>query len=70
MIGIWSAPVTRQSRAYGEALTDEAAKRKWFGGTPGHWELLERHMDVRVGGSERLKGRWAGGVVSTFDITT
>jgi uncharacterized protein YndB with AHSA1/START domain len=26
-------------------------------------------MDVRVGGSERLKGRWAGGVVSTFDAT-
>ena len=24
-------------------------------------------MDVRVGGSERLKGRWEGGVVSTFD---
>ena len=52
-----------------KALTDEAAKQEWFGGTPGHWELLERHMDVRVGGSERLKGRWAGGVVSTFDAT-
>jgi uncharacterized protein YndB with AHSA1/START domain len=24
-------------------------------------------MDVRVGGKERLKGRWEGGVVSTFD---
>jgi uncharacterized protein YndB with AHSA1/START domain len=24
-------------------------------------------MDVRVGGSERVKGRWEGGVVSTFD---
>ena len=24
-------------------------------------------MDVRVGGRERLKGRWEGGVVSTFD---
>jgi uncharacterized protein YndB with AHSA1/START domain len=49
------------------ALTDEAAKQKWFGGTPGQWELLERSMDVRVGGRERVKGRWAGGVVSTFD---
>ena len=37
------------------ALTDEAAKQKWFGGTPGRWQLLERHMDVRVGGS-RLVG--------------
>jgi uncharacterized protein YndB with AHSA1/START domain len=50
-----------------KALTDEKAKQKWFSGTPGRWELLERHMDVRAGGSERLKGRWQGGVVSTFD---
>jgi uncharacterized protein YndB with AHSA1/START domain len=49
------------------ALTDETAKAKWFSGTPGRWELLERHMDVRVGGTERVKGRWEGGVVSTFD---
>ncbi len=26
-------------------------------------------MDVRVGGTERLKGRWEGGVVSTFEAT-
>lgn len=50
-----------------KALTDEAAKQKWFGGSPGRWELLERHMEVRVGGRERLRGRWEGGVVSTFD---
>jgi uncharacterized protein YndB with AHSA1/START domain len=52
-----------------QALTDPAAKQKWFGGTPGRWQLLERHMDVRPGGRERLKGRWEGGVVSTFDAT-
>jgi uncharacterized protein YndB with AHSA1/START domain len=50
-----------------KALTDEAAKQKWFGGAPGRWQLLERYMDVRAGGRERLKGRWEGGVVSTFD---
>jgi uncharacterized protein YndB with AHSA1/START domain len=61
----YDAPVERVWRA----LTDEAAKQKWFGGPPGRWELLERHMDVRVGGSERLKGRWEGGVVSTFEAT-
>ena len=61
----YDAPVARVLKA----LTDEAAKSKWFSGTPGKWELLERHMDVRVGGSERLKGRWEGGVVSTFDAT-
>jgi uncharacterized protein YndB with AHSA1/START domain len=59
----YDAPVTRVWKA----LTDERAKQKWFAGTPGRWELLERQMDVRVGGSERLKGRWEGGVVSTFD---
>ena len=61
----YDAPVARVWKA----LTDETAKQKWFGGTPGQWVLLERHMDVRVGGRERLKGRWEGGVVSTFDAT-
>jgi uncharacterized protein YndB with AHSA1/START domain len=61
----YDAPVTRVWKA----LTDEQAKKRWFGGTPGEWELLERHMDVRAGGSERLKGRWKGGVVSTFEAT-
>jgi uncharacterized protein YndB with AHSA1/START domain len=59
----YDAPVARVWKA----LTDEKAKQKWFAGTPGRWELLERRMDVRVGGSERVKGRWEGGVVSTFD---
>ena len=59
----YDAPVARVWRA----LTDEAAKAKWFGGSPGKWEQLERRMDVRVGGSERLRGRWEGGVVSCFD---
>ena len=34
----YDAPVARVWRA----LTDEAAKPKWFGGPPGRWELLER----------------------------
>ena len=61
----YDAPVARVWKA----LTDEKAKQKWFSGTPDRWELLERHMDVRVGGSERVKGRWEGGMVSTFDAT-
>ncbi len=61
----YAAPLARVWQAF----TDEAAKRKWFGGTPGSWQLLERHMDVRVGGTERLKGSWEGGVVSTFEAT-
>jgi uncharacterized protein YndB with AHSA1/START domain len=59
----YDAPVGRVWRA----LTDETAKSKWFSGTPDKWQLLERQMDVREGGRERLKGRWEGGVVSTFD---
>ena len=50
-----------------KALTDPAANQKWFGGAPGSWEPIERHMDVRAGGAERLKGRWESGTVSCFD---
>jgi uncharacterized protein YndB with AHSA1/START domain len=50
-----------------KALTDEAAKAKWFGPPPGQWEPLERHMDVREGGRERAKGRWPNGVITCFD---
>jgi uncharacterized protein YndB with AHSA1/START domain len=61
----YDAPVARVWRA----LTDETAKQKWFAGPPGRWELLERQMDVRVGGGERLRGRWESGLVSTFEAT-
>jgi uncharacterized protein YndB with AHSA1/START domain len=49
-----------------KALTDPAAKAKWFTGGSGY-TLLARKMDVRPGGREHLKGRWQTGVVSTFD---
>jgi uncharacterized protein YndB with AHSA1/START domain len=48
------------------ALSDEAAKARWFEGGDG-WTVIEREMDVRPGGRERLKGRWASGMVTTFD---
>ena len=60
---VYDASVGRVWRA----LTDQTAKAKWFGGPPGTLELIERHMDVRPGGTERLKGRWESGRVSTFD---
>jgi uncharacterized protein YndB with AHSA1/START domain len=60
----YDAPVARVWKA----LTDEKAKQKWFASAPG-LEVFERHMDVRVGGSERVRGRWERGVVSTFDAT-
>jgi uncharacterized protein YndB with AHSA1/START domain len=49
-----------------KALTDPAAKAKWFTGGKGY-TLLAREMDVRPGGREHVKGRWETGVVSTFD---
>lgn len=59
----YDAPAARVWRA----LSEPAAKDKWFGGSPKRWELLERRMDVRVGGHERLKVRWESGMISTFD---
>ena len=58
----YDAPVAR----VWAALTDPLAKAKWF---VGPWELLERTMDVSIGGRERLRGRWKSGLVTTFDAT-
>lgn len=59
----YDAPRARVWRA----LTDPAVKRTWFARPSSELEVIERAMDVREGGRERLKGRWAGGTVSTFD---
>ena len=58
----YDAPVARVWKA----LTDPAAKQKWFARG---LQVLEREMDIRVGGSERVSGRWEGGMVSTSDAT-
>ena len=49
-----------------KAWADPAIKARWFGG-PSDWQMLERSIDFRVGGTERLSGRKGSGVVSTFD---
>jgi uncharacterized protein YndB with AHSA1/START domain len=49
-----------------EALSDEAAKSRWFYGPEG-WRLIERAMDFQVGRRERVKGGFEGGVTTTFD---
>jgi uncharacterized protein YndB with AHSA1/START domain len=49
-----------------KAWADPAIKARWFVGIEG-WQLLERSIDFRVGGKERLSGRKGSGVVSTFD---
>lgn len=60
---LYEAPVARVWKAF----TDEREKAKWFGVAVSELTVIERQMDVRVHGRERLKGRWKGGVVSTFD---
>lgn len=60
---VYDAPLARVWQAF----TDVEAKAKWFSGAQGQWELLERRMDVGMGGRERLKGRWQSGLVTTFD---
>jgi uncharacterized protein YndB with AHSA1/START domain len=49
-----------------KALSDEAAKGRWFYGPQG-WRPIERFMDFRVGGRERVKGGFEGGATTTFD---
>jgi uncharacterized protein YndB with AHSA1/START domain len=49
-----------------KAWADPAIKARWFVG-PSDWKVLERSIDFRVGGKERLSGRKGSGVVSTFD---
>ncbi len=58
----YSASPSRVFRAF----TDRTAKARWFGDAQSE---LEREMDVRPGGRERLKARWPNGTVSTFDAT-
>jgi len=49
-----------------KAWADPAIKARWFGGIEG-WQMLERSIDFRIGGKERLSGRKGSGIVSTFD---
>jgi len=49
------------------AWSDPKAKAAWFSGTvAGEWTPIEREMDFRAGGRERVKGRWKSGVVTDF----
>jgi uncharacterized protein YndB with AHSA1/START domain len=59
---VFAATPTQVFRAF----ADKDAKARWFAGGDGY-ALIERAMDVRPGGRERVSGRWASGMVSTFD---
>lgn len=45
--------------------SDVDAKARWFTGPEG-WTLVERSMDLRVGGAEILRGRFRGTGVETL----
>ncbi len=49
-----------------EAFADLQVKARWFSGPPG-WTQVERSLDFRVGGRERLNGRFENGTSSIFD---
>jgi uncharacterized protein YndB with AHSA1/START domain len=48
------------------AWAQPQAKARWFVG-PASWKLLDRELDFRVGGRERLRGTHEGGRLSVFD---
>ncbi len=48
------------------AWANAEAKTQWFAAPTDKWQLLERHLDFREGGTERLKGRWQSGTVTDF----
>ena len=49
------------------AWADPKAKAKWFAGPADKWTEQHRGMEFRVGGRERLKGKFVDGWVSDFD---
>jgi len=48
------------------ALTDPAAKAKWFG-AGGAFTPIAKEMEVRNGGRELFKARWDSGMVTCFE---
>jgi uncharacterized protein YndB with AHSA1/START domain len=50
-----------------KALTDPVAKAQWFGVASDQVEIIERGVEVRPSGRERLKGCFGGPIVATFD---
>ena len=49
------------------AWVDPAAKARWFNGPPDKWTEEVREMDVRVGGRDRLIGKFMDGSESRFE---
>ena len=52
-----------------DAFASAEGKNNWFTAPNDRWVIVERSMDFRVGGRERLKGQWNTGTVTEFDAT-
>jgi uncharacterized protein YndB with AHSA1/START domain len=52
-----------------DAFASIEGKNDWFTAPNGQWDIVERTMDFRAGGRERLKGQWRTGRVTEFDAT-
>jgi uncharacterized protein YndB with AHSA1/START domain len=52
-----------------DAFASIEGKNGWFTAPNDLWTIAEREMEFRVGGRERLVGRWASGLVTEFDAT-
>jgi len=52
-----------------KAFADPVAKARWFSGTTNEWTEELREFNFRVGGQERLRGKWKSGAVSEFTCT-
>jgi uncharacterized protein YndB with AHSA1/START domain len=61
-------PDVKPTRVY-QAFASENGKDSWFSGPNDNWVRAERAFDFRVGGKERLVGKWPSGMVTEFDAT-
>ncbi len=61
-------PSVKPQRVF-DAFASVEGKNGWFTALNAQWDVVERTMDFRVGGRERLKGQWKSGMVTQFDAT-
>ena len=59
-------PGVAPQRVFNAFATAEG-KAGWFSGPDERWTIVEREFDFRVGGAERLVGKWTTGMVTSFD---
>jgi uncharacterized protein YndB with AHSA1/START domain len=59
-------PGVKPQRVFNAFATAEG-KAGWFSGPDERWTIVEREFDFRVGGAERLVGKWTTGMVTAFE---